>query len=580
MTELERIQSIKNNGGCHLQHFKEKYITYSMCVAAVEDDGNAICYVPVKYRTQEIYTLACQSNGRALWHVPEEFVTRELCESAVLSDGTSIKYVPEEYKTRELYILAAQNNPEVLQDAPSQFLDLDFFLKVIDKCGETVIKLLPKDFKNNDFYFSLIGKKPELLWYLPKSAHTSAICKLAIKEMGYESTAAAVNDNPELLCQLHTSLYDHDTCLAFVKSSFFKEKMQGEGHGFNSDSDYEKGLLYLQKHYYDHYSLKHILRWTDTCEIVLESYPRFLKYAKKSLLTYDMCLSAVKKDYWVFCDIPAKFYTVELCMAAFEQEPHIIEEFPEDCCPYEVYFEAVKKSGYILENTPTKYKTHELCLAAVKNVGIEIENVPLEILDEEICLAGLKNIGGLGSGILGKIPESLRSYSVCLEAVRVDSDSLAYVPKEHLTYELCLTAAHKLFSLQAVPKEFLTEELCTAAVEHSGLAFRDVPQEIITYKLCMLAINHGSDYAYQAIKRCPREMITQELCEAAVHKNILAIKYVPEEFVTEDMIVRVCGIAPSLLSDNFPIRYRTEAFIADLINTFPHLENRLKNYLQ
>lgn len=41
MTEEERIQSIKKNGGCHLQNFKKENITYDMCLAAVMDDGEA-----------------------------------------------------------------------------------------------------------------------------------------------------------------------------------------------------------------------------------------------------------------------------------------------------------------------------------------------------------------------------------------------------------------------------------------------------------------------------------------------------------------------------------------------------------
>ena len=53
MTEEERIQSIKKNGGCHLQNFKKENITYDMCLAAVMDDGEAIEYVPDDYKTRD-----------------------------------------------------------------------------------------------------------------------------------------------------------------------------------------------------------------------------------------------------------------------------------------------------------------------------------------------------------------------------------------------------------------------------------------------------------------------------------------------------------------------------------------------
>ena len=78
MTEEERIQSIKKNGGCHLQNFKKENITYDMCLAAVMDDGEAIEYVPDDYKTKEIYTEACRSNGMVLKKVPPMYASEKV----------------------------------------------------------------------------------------------------------------------------------------------------------------------------------------------------------------------------------------------------------------------------------------------------------------------------------------------------------------------------------------------------------------------------------------------------------------------------------------------------------------------
>ena len=458
MTESERIQSIKNNGGRHLQDFKEQNITYAMCLVAVELDGTAFYMVPKQFRNEEIYKLACKTHGSILHAVPPDFISKGICECAVSSDGLAIEYVPEEFKTREMFLLAAKNNPLVMQKMPIEYLDADFCIAVVEKYGNSAISSLPKTHKNGKFYVLLVEKKPDLLWHIPKNGHAAAVCKTAIKAMGYSTTADAVKDNPELLSQLHTSLYDHDTCLAFAQSKFLKDETSKNTHGFNTDSDYVHGLVYLRDRYEEHYSLKHILRWPDVCEIVIEQLPSCIRYVKEDVLTYEMCLTAIKKCGRFFSDVPMKFRSKELCLIAFEYDPHNIEEFPEEHLSYDLYLQAVSRSGYILKNTPKQYLTRELCFAAVSNVGHQIKNVPIEFLDEELCLAALYNLNGLGYGILGDIPEEHRTYQVCLAAVQVDSGSFKYVPEKHKTYALCLEAAEKTTSAKNLPEEFYTEE--------------------------------------------------------------------------------------------------------------------------
>ena len=102
MTEQERIESIKKNGGQHLKNFKKENITYSMCLEAVSLDGTALYYVPEEFKDEQMYIAACSQNGEMLFHVPEKWINKQLCEKAVKTYGDALKYVPLEYKTYEL----------------------------------------------------------------------------------------------------------------------------------------------------------------------------------------------------------------------------------------------------------------------------------------------------------------------------------------------------------------------------------------------------------------------------------------------------------------------------------------------
>lgn len=576
----KRIESIQRNGGRHLQAFKIENITYEMCIVAVEMDGTAIHFVPDHLKTEEIYKIACKSYGVILGKVPKEYVSKEMCESAVSSDIRALDDVPDEYKTHDFFLTVARKNPVVMQKMPEEYLSADFCIDVIKNYGNKAISSLPKTYKNGKFYLPLVEAVPDLIWEIPTSGHTAAVSKAVIRGMGYPSTAVAIQDNPELLSQLHTSLYDHETCLAFVQSTFFMKIVNRKLPECKENSDYVRELLDVQNNVENHCSLKHILRWKDVCEIIVAYLPGCIRYIKEDVLTYEMCLTAIKKCGRFFPDVPKKFRTKELCLIAFEYEPHNIEEFPEEHISYDLYLNAVSRSGYILQKTPARFLTHELCLAAVKSTGHQVKYVPKEILDEEICLAALQNLKHLGFGILGDIPVSLRTYQVCLAAVQADAGSFKFVPEEHKSYELCLAATKQhSFGLSGIPKEFFTEELCLALVERSAVDFKIIPKEKLTERVCLLAISHGDRYVGTILEDVPHELITQDMCNKAVAKSVWSLGAVPEKYVTREMLLYVAGVAPGRLSDNFPEQFRSEAFINEIMQLHPGAANYVKRYL-
>ena len=95
---------ISRGGDITLQYIPEKYQTLELCTLAVSRNSYALKYVPEKLKTAELCTLAVIQNGYALQHVPEELKTLDLCVLAVRQYKLGLLYVPEELKSTVLEI--------------------------------------------------------------------------------------------------------------------------------------------------------------------------------------------------------------------------------------------------------------------------------------------------------------------------------------------------------------------------------------------------------------------------------------------------------------------------------------------
>jgi hypothetical protein len=72
-----------------------------------------LCYILGQFLTPEICLAAVQQYGRALEYVPEHLRTRELCMAAVQQDGCALRWIPDELlldSSLEFYLIAIQQN--------------------------------------------------------------------------------------------------------------------------------------------------------------------------------------------------------------------------------------------------------------------------------------------------------------------------------------------------------------------------------------------------------------------------------------------------------------------------------------
>jgi hypothetical protein len=104
-----------------------EYTTLEDCLAAVQEDGIALKYVPEEFKTPEVCLAAVGENlvrafrikpDSPLRYVPEECKTPELCLLAVQQDGAALYFVPGNLRTPEICLAAVREDGEALEFVP------------------------------------------------------------------------------------------------------------------------------------------------------------------------------------------------------------------------------------------------------------------------------------------------------------------------------------------------------------------------------------------------------------------------------------------------------------------------------
>lgn len=159
---------------------------------------------------------------------------------------------------------------------------------------------------------------------------------------------------------------------------------------------------------------------------------------------------------------------------------------PKDMRTYELCVVAVKRNWYALKHVPKDKKTYELCMLAVQRDGYALEFVPPAMQTREMCTLAIERDRNALQFVRLEKPGK-----IYLNAVKRDCWYLQHVPKQHQTRKLVMAALKqngRLLKDVLVP---LTPEMCLAAVEQNGLALEWVEEQ--TAELCVVAVDQNPE---------------------------------------------------------------------------------------
>lgn len=488
------------------------------------------------------------------------------------------------FGSSEYWLKTVWGRPYMMKEVPEDILTPDFCAAVLKDTEARFVSELPKALRKSSFYSALMGKMPDVFWHIPNKNRTASICKQAIQLFGYSSAEEAVKANPKLFCYLHPSLYDYDACMAFVTSSFFQDAIKKRRY---SDTDVSGSVtkeaiwFSLGRGMYSRdYSIpaSRFLCFPEVCHEAVRANGAILQAIPTEQMTLELCFLAVQDEQYrdnewdthPFKYVPIEYMTKDLCELAVASSVRNLEHVPEAFITYDMCLEAVKRDGYLLKYVPDRLKTHEMCSIALKGKHCSWEFVPDRLLDKELARIFVTDPKNTAYYQLGRVPERLRDREICLQAVKLSGSNLKFVPEQVKDYEMCLCAAESSFSSAPfIPHEYFTPEVCLALTRKSVYGFEHIPKDCLTTECCLQAIKHTLVTGETVFSLIPPHLLTQEICDIAVSENVWDYSIVPEQFVTEDMLVYVAKRAPGILATNFPERFKEEESIKKILGRLP-----------
>jgi len=258
----------------------------------------------------------------------------------------------------------------------------------------------------------------------------------------------------------------------------------------------------------------------------VKKYRYMLRDVPDNLITYDMCLFAVRYIH-SFEMVPKKFRTKELFLTAIKNDPCLIihdEEYEFDSAElYALRLDAVTRNGYALHLIREQYITRELCVAALISYPEEIEVIQEQYLTPDLLLEVAKKNGE----ILEFLNENDKSYEICMAAVTQRGYALEYVPEKFKTYEMSLASIKSSGEFDVIPTEHLTAEMYITSIFSGKDMIDRLPDEYRTPEICIFA---ALDKNIHAFKHIPENLKTYELCLSVVKRDIRQLLYVPKNF--------------------------------------------------
>lgn len=176
---------------------------------------------------------------------------------------------------------------------------------------------------------------------------------------------------------------------------------------------------------------------------------------------------------------------------------------------------------------------------AVSQNSISLALIPEEYRSREICLQAVKQSGKA----LEHVPEEFRSIDIYLEAVRSFGNALPQVPHASRTPEVLYAAlAKNPWMIQHVPETLCDEKHYIDAVSRQGNALEFIPQSRLTPDICLAATKKTG----WSLRLVPEDLRSYEVCLEAVRQDSRALQHVPETLRTREMCldaVSGCGFS-------------------------------------
>lgn len=255
-------------------------------------------------------------------------------------------------------------------------------------------------------------------------------------------------------------------------------------------------------------------------------------YAGHGLKQYE---DMIKKDPKSLKDIPTEFQTLEICLLATKLDPSTIQ-FIKDSDMKDLV-ETISRICNLVNPVVQRDLTDNAFFQTIKEVFPQMTDAKIEkIVIEEVGV-----IASIDPIYYESMTGSIEEYAMM---VNDDPSKLTGVPKRYHTVSVCLPAIRKdRYCLDLIKDEYVKslfsdllrdrDTYYLDQVNKDVLSIKDIPKDFLTNDICMTAVTQNP----KALEFIPKEMMTLEMCKIATYFCFEMLEHVSMEFQTLELCV-------------------------------------------
>lgn len=257
-----------------------------------------------------------------------------------------------------------------------------------------------------------------------------------------------------------------------------------------------------------------------------------------------------------------------------------IWDIPKKVLTYDMCITAIKICGHWLNYVPEELKTEEMCVEAIKNNTMATRYLPDELKSKSFYNKLLKEI----PNIFERIPNRFIDEKMIIKALKIDGINLKYVDDKKKTREICLIALNNNpMSLEYVPKQYKTKKRCMELLDKDYRVFMYIPEELKTKQMCIEILkrvlelekskNNKTDIMIGISRSIPNEFQSDKEI-IMLERKIGARIFSQKRFDSEKKVFYVKEIL--LYLENIDENYEEKAF-KNFEEFYKYVDNNLHN---
>ncbi|WP_315921319.1 DUF4116 domain-containing protein [Mesorhizobium sp. SP-1A] len=187
MITQEMVDLAMAISGRGISFVPEKFKSDDMYLKALATNPQALNELPVHLASRDLFLDIVRRDGTALEGVKlffEEFMHREIVNAAIEENGNALQYVPERFVTREMTLKAASTARffrELNYSVSPKWKDREYYTVAVTANGQAIGEV-PSHMRSQELVELAMETYPRAIHWLPETARTPDVVRTAIEK--------------------------------------------------------------------------------------------------------------------------------------------------------------------------------------------------------------------------------------------------------------------------------------------------------------------------------------------------------------------------------------------------------------